>query len=112
MRRTSSSVADTNRSGASCLAQCFNASLMNSGPFSTRNRFGAAHLDEFVQDANDVGRWQVAVDVDLHRLPVEVIVDVEGAKTPVRPTRIGHEADGPGVIGGGWSFQRFPDPFR
>lgn len=39
----------------------------------------ATHLDEFVQGANDAGRWQAAVDLDLHRFPVEVVVDVEGA---------------------------------
>ena len=58
-----------------CLADEFRT-IVQAQPFGR-----PAQFDQFVQGADDASRRQARVDFDLHRFPVEIVIDIEGSKT-------------------------------
>lgn len=70
---------------------------------------GAAQFHQLLQRTDDPRRGQAAVDFDLHRFTVEVVVDVEGPEAAPRPQRIGHEVRRPSAVGQLRQLQRLPD---
>ncbi len=69
-------------------------------------------VDQMVQYPDNTVAGQREIDLDMERLPVEVVDDVERPETPFVLQYIGHEIDAPGMVDLGGNLQGFFYPCR